>query len=147
LREAIKKARKYFETPGDIMTFFRIPVCIVFLPALTRRHGLEELIQKLTPRRDNGNVDRRKIIVYTNWWLNRKVAMFQPTCFNRSLILYKFLRENGLPARIHYGIRKTSEKGNEGHSWISVDDVPLPPDGEAAHEYRQTFVYPPEDVA
>jgi len=147
LRSVIQKVRKYFDAPGDVVTFFRIPVCIVRIPVLTRRYGLEELIKKLTPRRENGGVNREKIIVYANWWLNRKVAMFRPTCFKRSLILYRFLRENGAPVRIHYGIKKTPEKGQEGHSWVSLDGVSLPPDGESAHEYRQTFVYPPEDAS
>ncbi len=146
MRGAIQKALKYFDTPGDVVTFFRIPVCIARLPILSRRYGLEELIEKLTPRRRNGRVGHDKIIVYANWWLNRKVGMFQPTCFKRSLILYRFLRENGFPVRIHYGIKRAQEKGNEGHSWVSLDDVPLPPDGDTAWEYHQTFVYPPENA-
>ncbi len=111
---------------------------------MLRLYGLEEMIRKITPLNTRGSYDTRKLSVFVNWWLFRDVAMFRPTCLKRSLILYRFLRESACPVRIHYGVKKKPTGGHEGHSWLSLDGKPIPPDGDEAGEFRETFSFPRE---
>jgi len=146
LKDLFNKARKYFTSVGDVWLFFRVAGWILILPVMLRRYDLGEMIRRITPRGATARYDTHKLTVFVNWWLNRNVAMFEPTCFRRSLVLYRFMCESGEPVRIHYGIKNKSEGGNEGHSWLSIDGKPFGLDGESAGDYRETFSFPPEGV-
>jgi len=144
LSDLLRKARKYFKSWSDFYLFLRIAPWIAILPILLRRYDLETLIRKITPSKPLRSIEPEVVTVYVNWWLNRDIAMFKPVCMKRSLILYRFLRECGMNVRIHYGIKKTPEGENEGHSWLTVNGNLLPPDGQRAHEFRETFSFPPK---
>ena len=115
------------------------------MPLFLRRYKMDELFRKITPRNVHKDIDAEKVTVFTYWWLNRNMFMFKPRCLNRSLMLYKFLRECGMPVRIHYGVKQKPEGGYEGHSWLSLKGTPIAYDGEPAHEFRETFSFPPEE--
>ena len=65
-------------------------------------------------------------------------------CLYRSLLLYKFLRENGLPVRIHFGVIKTGE-GLIGHSWLTLDGKPFLESGDPGERFVVTFSFPPKE--
>jgi len=145
LSELLKKARKYFQSPRDVWLFLKVALFIAVLPIYLRRYGMVEILEKMTPERQKNPADREKLTVYVNWWLNRDIAMFKPTCMRRSLVLYRMLGEAGINVTIHYGIRKNPDGSNEGHSWLSLDGVCLPPDGNTAVDYKETFRFPPDE--
>ena len=125
------------------MLFFNILIWAIILPPLLSLLPLDELLKRLTPARVVRRHRTRRVVVFTNWWLNRNMLMLRPTCLNRSLLLYRFLTRDGLDVRIHYGLRKT-ENGMEGHSWLSLGGKPLLNDGLTATDYEETFVFPVE---
>ena len=141
-----RKFRDYFRTPSDVLLYLSILSWAVLLPLLIRRHGMKELLEFMSPRRIRARRRTRRIVVFVNWWLNRNILMFRPTCLNRSLLLYRFLTMEGLPVRIHYGIRK-AENGPDGHSWLTLNSKPFLQDGMTADLYRETFVFPGENKA
>ena len=136
-----RKVRDYFRSPGDVALYFRVFGWAVFLPFLLRRHGMEELLGLMSSRRVRPAHRARRVVVFVNWWLNRNILMLRPTCLKRSLLLYRFLSREGLPVRIHYGIRKTPN-GPDGHSWLTLDSKPFLEDSLTADLYRETFVFP-----
>ena len=137
-----RKLKDYFRAPEDYITFVSVLYWAVRLEFFIRRRGLMDLIKLLTPRRTRRGHRARRIVVFVNWWLNRNIFMLRPTCLRRSLLLYRFLTREGLPVRIHYGIKKTSDR-SEGHSWLTLDDRPFLQDGLIAESYKETLVFPP----
>lgn len=145
MKKLLQKAKKYFQSPKDIFIFIEAGFRIAIMPLRLKQNSLDTLLGKMTYGVTKREIDIGKITVYVNWWLNRKFLMFQPTCMKRSLALYQFYREAGMPVSIYYGIRKKQGGGNEGHSWLTLDGKLLPPDGDAASQFHRTFVFPPEN--
>lgn len=65
-------------------------------------------------------------------------------CLLRSLVLFRFLRNQGWPVSIYFGVRKTSEAGNgiTGHSWLVLDGEPFLEDESQQNTYVTTWQYP-----
>ncbi|MHB8792445.1 MAG: lasso peptide biosynthesis B2 protein [Thermoleophilia bacterium] len=63
-------------------------------------------------------------------------------CLLRSLVLFRFLRIQGWPVEIHFGVRKTTEGLNDitGHSWLVLDGEPFL-EADTHETYSTTFVY------
>lgn len=64
-------------------------------------------------------------------------------CFLRSLTLFKFLRRQGWPVSIYFGVRKTEDGGGDitGHSWLVLEGEPFL-EHESIGQYAVTFSYP-----
>lgn len=62
-------------------------------------------------------------------------------CLLRSLVLYRYGCNHGIPVSIHFGVRSGIE-GLSGHSWITLDDVPLFESTEALKSYTVVYSYP-----
>lgn len=142
----IRKARDYFRSPSDLFLFFEVFYFALLLQNKLKQHNLEELLEKITPSRQRSiTVYRtRRIVVFVNWWLSRNFWEFRPTCLKRSLLLFHFLRREGIPVKIHYGISKNGDK-LEGHSWLTLEKSPFLEDGLTGEKYKETFVYPRDE--
>ncbi len=62
-------------------------------------------------------------------------------CLLRCLALYRYCRERGVPASIHFGVRPEGD-GLKGHSWICLHGIPLFESEEALRSYVCVFAYP-----
>lgn len=142
----IKKARDYFRSPSDVLLFWEVFYLALTLPSKIKQYSLDELLEKITPskRRVSPAYRTRRIVVFVNWWLGRNFWEFRPTCLKRSLLLFRLLRREGIPVKIHYGIAKNGGKV-EGHSWLTLGNEPFLEDGLTADKYKETFVYPSDE--
>ncbi|MCL4467640.1 MAG: lasso peptide biosynthesis B2 protein [Deltaproteobacteria bacterium] len=71
--------------------------------------------------------------------------MFKPQhCWNRTLLLYKFLKSAGYNVTIYTGIRKDAidKTSITGHSWVTIDGEVFDDKKDVAHEHFITFHYP-----
>lgn len=143
MRTTYRKFFDYFRSPWDVYLFWSVLVWAAWISWMLKRHGLEELLIKISPGRVNGSGRTRRLVIYVNWWLNRQILFLEPTCLKRSLLLYRFLAREGLNVKIHYGVR-AADKGLDGHSWLTLDGKQFLMDGMTAHAYKQTFLFPAE---
>ena len=124
------------------------------LPALIRFLSLPRLMQLLTPKHNkihkNLELQKLRIVKFTDYILNRNFLIWKKTCLKRSLILYHFLRKLGLNIQICFGVRykkhytyDLAEKDIEGHAWLLWnDEIFLEDDIKAVKTYIVTYCYP-----
>ena len=125
-----------------------------FLPALIRFLSLPRLMQLLTPKHNkihkNLELQKLRIVKFTDYILNRNFLIWKKTCLKRSLILYHFLRKLGLNIQICFGVRykkdytnDVAEKDIEGHAWLLWnDEIFLEKDIKAVKSYLTTYSFP-----
>ncbi len=124
--------------------FFRIGVSTFTLPFLEQRHGLKDLFAVLSKRKDRYPCDKDTIRDFVHDWMRIKGLIKEQHCWNRTLLLYKFLKSAGYPVALYAGLRKDAITGTSilGHSWITVDGVIFDDRLDIASEHYITFHYP-----
>lgn len=86
-----------------------------------------------------------RIVRLTDLCLQRRVALLRPSCMLRSLVLFRFLREAGLPVRVHFGVAR--EEGSlKGHSWLTLDGLPFAEAGDPSTRFQIAYSFPPDDA-
>jgi hypothetical protein len=71
----------------------------------------------------------------------RNIPILKGACLKRSLILYRFLRKEGLQVVINIGVAK--EDGDLiGHSWLTLDGIPYYETREHAERFNTVLRYP-----
>ncbi len=141
MKEILEKFKSVFDSPYDILLMARIAAWIVVTPVLIRILPLPSLMAFLTPTGTSNSTPqdyKDKVINYTFLLLGRQKAMFQRNCLKRCLVVYRFLRLAGEPARIFFGVRKENGK-LAGHSWLEVDGRLV---FEEPEIYKVTYSYP-----
>jgi hypothetical protein len=63
-----------------------------------------------------------------------------PTCLERSLVLWRLLRRQGVSAQLHIGGRKKGQ-GLEAHAWVECEGVVLN-DSDEVHRHYSRFDAP-----
>lgn len=129
--------------------FFRIGVYTFSMPSLEKKHGLKELFALLSQHKKQDSCDKNTIRDFVHTWLGIK-GMFKPQhCWNRTLLLYKFLKSAGYNVIIYTGIRKDAigktsigKTSITGHSWVTIDGEVFDDKKDVAHEHFITFHYP-----
>ena len=62
-----------------------------------------------------------------------RVGRWQPTCLDKSLVLFRLLREQGDPAEVVVGLPPNAPDHN-AHAWVEVNGVDVgPPPGRGNH--------------
>jgi hypothetical protein len=56
------------------------------------------------------------------------------TCLHRSLTLWWLLGRRGVPADLHFGVRRTAS-GVDGHAWVALDGLVLNDTAETIRDY------------
>ncbi|MGB9736214.1 MAG: lasso peptide biosynthesis protein [bacterium] len=127
-----------------IQLFFEVGFYTFYMPFLENKYGLKELFEKLSLRRGHRICDKFVIRQYVHIWLSIKGLLKPQHCWNRTLLLYKFLRSAGYNAVIYTGIRKDAINRDAiiGHSWITIDGVVFDDKENIADEHYITFHYP-----
>ena len=95
------------------------------LPALVRRLEVRE-----GARRDVGDPARLSRIV------DKSLSVFglRPRCLILALVLFRVMRERGIPAEVVIGIPHRAED-HLAHAWVEVDGIDFgPPPGKGRHE-------------
>jgi hypothetical protein len=113
------------------------------MPVLTKRLSLQRLLALLTvePCRDLPDEDDVRLVVRSTDWLLRRPPFARGACLQRSLVLYRALRDMGLPVSIVFGVRRNGE-GLGGHAWLSQTVWPGLSLGEASDCFTVMYTYP-----
>ena len=114
-------------------------------------HSLEIPVDRFS--RDSAKLE--KTVGFVDSLLRYRVFQRYGKCLLRSLILFRFLRSQGWPVEIHFGVRKTGEPaetlaGNgaasnidiTGHSWLTLDGEPFLENPEQATGFSTTYRFP-----
>lgn len=85
----------------------------------------------------------QKTVGFVDTLIRYRIFQRYGKCLLRSLILFRFLRRQGWPVEIHFGVRKTAEGMADitGHSWLVLDGEPFLENDEIGG-YFTTYVYP-----
>lgn len=147
------RAIKRLRDPRDLWLFLRVLSMLILLPRLIHKLSLPELLARLDPGVLNDAKDEkqlRKTVGFTDSLLRYHVFQRYGKCLLRSLLLFRFLRQQGWPVEIHFGVRKTenpvsdqalqADTGIRGHSWLVLDNKPFLEDNKV--DYVNTFRYP-----
>lgn len=137
---------KGFFLPG------RIFILICLLPLLFRLMKIQSLLRLLTPRKTKSPVNpgqREEIIKWTDAILGWDFFIFKTSCLRRSLVLYHFLKQTGLPLQINFGVRKLAQNPKprwpllDGHGWLSLRGQSYLERGEPQREFKPIYSFPP----
>ena len=141
---------KRLKNPRDLWLFLRILTLLILLPGQIKRKSLPELLGQLDPGVAAGPRDEalvEKTAGFIDSLLNYRVFRRYGRCLLRTLTLFKFLRGQGWPVEIHFGVRKTGEDhtagepGITGHSWLVLDGEPFLEDESQKGIFTTTYHY------
>lgn len=140
--------------PRDLWLFLQIFALLVRLPGLIKRMNLPELLKHLDPGihpvpRDNDKL--LKTVGFADTLLRYRYFQKYGKCLMRSLLLFRFLRQQGWPVDIHFGVRKEAAAADPGgispdhmsitgHSWLVLDGEAFL-EGEDTARFSTTFIY------
>jgi hypothetical protein len=108
-----------------------VEACLAMAAAWVRLHG--QPFSRLAPRlarppgrrADGGSAERA--IARVRWALH-VLAEDGPlpfVCFPQAIAAQAMLRRRGVPAAIHYGVRKAADGRTEAHAWAMVGAKPV----------------------
>ena len=120
---------------------------LLLLPRMIRRLSMPALLQKIDPGVDPGPRNEalmEKTAGFIDSLLKYRVFLRYGICLLRSLVLFRFLRQQGWPVEIQFGVRM--EDGDTaditGHSWLMLEDQPFLEAEGQKHAYSKTYSYP-----
>lgn len=131
----------------DLWLFIQILKMLTVLPRLISRRSLPDLLRSL----DSGvsdhqrNRDRlNKTVGFTDSLLRYRIFQRYGKCLLRSLLLFHFLRRQGWPVEIHFGVRKTAEGLADitGHSWLVLEGSPFLEEECQRGSFATTYSFP-----
>ena len=91
-------------------------------------HRLRRILELMFSPRISGLLLSETDILARGWEIARIIAVasehgfYKATCLRRSLLVWAFLRREGIPSRICFGIRKVHGK-LEAHAWVEHNDT------------------------
>jgi hypothetical protein len=139
----MRRWRRHLRGAGEAALCLRIAGAIPLVWAGIHVLTLPRALRWLTPRRTSPRPAPPERVVYlAGALLDRGLFGIRPTCLLRSLILYRFLRESGVPARVHFGV--AFEGGAlTGHAWLVLDDQPFLEATDPAERFTVVLSHPP----
>lgn len=120
---------------------------ILLLPGQIRRKSLPELLSDIDSGIGPGPRDEAvmlRTVKITDLLLDFRPLRRYGRCFLRSLTLFKYLRRQGWPVEIAFGVRRADDGSGtlSGHSWLVLNDSMFLEKLENG-KYHETFHYPP----
>lgn len=128
----------------DIFLLARIPYLAAKLFILLYLKPITEVFRLFTP--DSASQlkkwDMQKVIRGVNLFFILPTPPFRPgLCLKKSLILYRFLRENGIDVKINIGFKSMSKKVR-GHAWLTLHGRPYLTPQRVVEKFNPCFIYP-----
>jgi hypothetical protein len=139
---------------------------LILLPRQIRTRSLPDLLQSIDPgvapaRGNRARLD--KTVGFIDSLLRYRIFQRYGKCLLRSLVLFKFLRAEGWPVEIHFGVRRLGDGENvcspadtrsgvnsgepsdtgigiTGHSWLVMDGETFLENGNSS--FTRTYSYP-----
>lgn len=136
--------RKFLRLPPDSKRFvIRIPLILAMTYAGLELFGLKRLlarIQRLVPNAPQlPQPGLQEIQTYTQ--LFSAVAQRWPLplkCLGRSVALCWLLRQQGIDATVHIGVRKEND-GLDAHAWVQIGDFVINDMENVAERYTRVL--------
>ena len=140
----MRRGRRPFRNVREAVLCARIAGAVPLIWAAVHALALPRALAWLTPRLTSRRpLATERVLQLADRILDRRPWGIRPTCLLRSLVLYRFLRENGAPARIHFGV--TSEETTlTGHAWLTLHDQPLLENSDPSLRFTVVLSYPAE---
>jgi Transglutaminase-like superfamily len=114
----------------------------VVLPVLKRAIPLESLAPAMRGRR-RADGDEERVVRLASWIYGSRPLAGGKNCFERSLVLYRYLSEVHPDTRLVVGFRDGGE-GVEGHAWVAVGGRTLGAAADTRGTFAPTVWYGPE---
>lgn len=154
---------KRLKNPRDLKLFLNILAMLILLPRLIRQKSIPDLLAGIDPGVKQQDDDKAgsisgyassikdldlamkdKTVGFVDSLLHYRVFQRYGTCLLRSLILFRFLRQQGWPVKIHFGVRKTAEGLTDitGHSWLVLAEEPFLEAESQRGSFVTTYSYP-----
>lgn len=110
---------------SDLVLFLRVGLWSVLVPLILEVSSVPGALGILTPKRMRTRTGSsvQKAVAYAEFWLRVRNRIKKTTCYQRSAILYRCLRERGLPVRIAIGLKVGAPL--TGHSWLVLNGRPF----------------------
>lgn len=125
-------------------------VRVIRLHRRLRTENLPTLLEPIETRKHSGSPRHRAVALRQaeDLWRFLNVLLIQglrrkDVCLVRSLILFEFLQNAGIPATIHFGVQ-AGAPDLTGHCWISLDGRPFLEGTDPDSTFQEMFAYPPQ---
>ena len=138
--------------PREALLLARMAACVLLLSLAARALPLPRIMGLMRPIRPRPRVENHAqvmVMAEVAGLLDLLLALdffvFEPICWKRAPVLYRFLALRGVETRVMFGLRKDEAGGFEGHAWLEAEGRPVLEAGPP--QYRVTYSYPPARVA
>jgi hypothetical protein len=127
---------KGYRLPQDLGLLGFVFVLLLYYSLLVRLRPLPWILAKISSRSGTMRGDREVLdkIWRGSGFLLKRFFLTDKPCLRRTLVLYRWCRQNGIEARVVVGVRK-EDKGIKGHSWLLVDGRPYREDEKELKQY------------
>lgn len=127
----------------SLLTIFEAAVLVRTLPLPTLLSHFSRQSSRRSERMalikpDSYSLDR--IWRYSHVMVTSLLRSRRP-CLLRSLVVYRYCWKHGVPIVIHFGV-KSGNNGLDGHSWLTLDSVPLFESSEMLKPFTIAYSYP-----
>lgn len=118
------KTTKMFKQSKNLKILLEMFAFLAATPLLMRFYSLDQFLSLITPSpkrhcNSNSQSTSSRINQLGSFLLKRDCLFLKKTCLKRSLLLYYFLRKNGIEVQIHFGVKKCGSY-LAGHSWLTL---------------------------
>jgi hypothetical protein len=122
----------------------RMGAWVIIVSLLIKICPLPRLLRLVTlhPRRsaEDHTIPPGELARLLDHLLRANVWVFTPTCWKRAIILHRYLALNGTATSIVFGVRQSSERILDGHSWLEIEGKPFLEASQPDH--LVTYIFP-----
>jgi hypothetical protein len=136
--------------PKNLIILLKMFTFAAVIPVLMKFYSLERILGIITPSnkerpKDVSHVSAKKIVRLGMFLLKRNRLFLKNSCLKRSLLLYYFLRKNGIEVNIHFGVKK---RGGylAGHSWLTKDGNLFADLERHSKAFTEVLSFPPAKI-
>ncbi len=104
-----------------------------FISLIIRILPLKTIFRIITPVKNKKSYDKDLIINSINLVLSLENKFIPVKCWKKSMLVFRLLKKYGYEPKMHFGVTinhslsipSSKEKILIGHSWVTVDNIPL----------------------
>ena len=90
------------------------------------RRALDYAERNPPPNVSLGSEDLRRARMYVRWIdMAARHHFIRARCLHRSLVLHRWLREDGFPSVLRIGVRKDGARQLAAHAWVELEGIVL----------------------
>jgi hypothetical protein len=145
-RVSARLARFVLRRPRQAVLVGRMATVVVLLSLAARLLPMPRMMWALKPLRSprraaDPEATQRELARLLDALLAADFFVFEPKCWKRAPVLYRFLALSGVESSVVFGMRREEGGRVAGHAWVEAGGRPIleacPPD------YSVTYVFPP----